>query len=339
MKEIFIDYKSKMKELLSNKSLPITIFLVVILGYGFALANPSIGIDDTAFFRYFSGGELISQGRFVPVIFSKIFGGINFTPLWLELITLILLVVSGLLYCCLFKSITKNKISNSCYLVFIPIFISYPLINEIFIYNTALISIGIGYLLTAISTICLYEFVKRNQKKISPLFFAVFTMIACISSYESFATLFIVGLMIILFLDYLYNSNELTFGKKDWIKYIVVFIVTLICSIILEAVFTNFYISISGVEKSSAAATTISWFTKGIFNNIPLFIKSMSDSYVKLPFNYMGILIFQVITLISLLFIIIISIKKKKILVAAYFSITNFEQFFSRVCTRYSKSL
>jgi len=311
MKKILLDYKKELGLLLSNNYLLLIITITVALSYGFVLTNPSINPDDTSFFRYFSGGELIAQGRFMPAILNKLLGGVGFTPFWLAAVCILLMVAAGLLYCCLFKRVTDNKINKMCYLLFMPIFISYPLINEIFIFNTALLSIGIGYLLTVISIISLYEYINNEKKLFILLALPTFLMSLVVSTYESFAAVFILGLVMIIFLQRLYNSKNMVFDKKYFIKYISVFVAVLAVAIIIEYIATNIYMETHQITKSIFAQTSILWLKNGIINNIQPLLNSFYYSFIKIPYNYLSVTILQIVTVVFIIYMTIISILRR----------------------------
>ena len=311
MKNIFLGYRDDLKSFIGSKYILLFTFITVALGYGLALTNPSISTDDTAASLYFEGGELLAQGRFFPVIINKILGGMNFTPFWLEFIAIILIITAGLLYLCLFKKVTKNKLSKVAYTLFIPIFISYPLINEIFIYNTAVISIGIGYLFTAIATLCVYEFVNSKRKWILAGL-AVLLMAAVVSTYESFATVFLLGLVMILFLQYLYNYKDLGFDKKQWIKYVVAFVGVAAVAVILEYSVTTIYMNLHHIVPSKFASTGIVWLgSNGLLGNITPFMKSMYSSFMNPSIGYLPITIFQITTVVLAVFAVVASVVRK----------------------------
>lgn len=311
MKSIFLGYKNDLKSFIDSKYILLFTFITVALGYGFALTNPSISTDDTAASLYFEGGELLAQGRFFPVIINKILGGMNFTPFWLEFIAIILMITAGLLYLCLFKKITNGKLSKICYVLFIPIFISYPLINEIFIYNTAVISIGIGYLFTAIATICAYEFVNSKHKWLLATV-AILLMAAVVSTYESFATVFLLSLTMILFLQYLYNYRDLVFDKKKWIKYVMAFVGVAAAAVILEYSTTTIYMNLHHIVPSKFASTGIAWLgSNGITGNIVPLMRSMYGSFVNPDIGYLPITIFQITTVVLAIFTVVTSVVRK----------------------------
>jgi hypothetical protein len=312
MKNIILEYKKDLESFVCNHYILLTVFLTVALGYGFALTNPLISTDDTAAWLYVYGGESIAQGRFFGVFISRLLGGTNFTPFWLEFIAIILMVSAGFLYLCLLKKVTKNKLNKICYILFIPIFISYPLINEIFIYNTAVVSIGLGYLMTVISSIMVYEFLN-NKKRIWPLLIVPLVfMTAVVSLYESFAGVYIFTLAMILFLQCLYGDNS-KFNIKQFLKYVSIFAGILALAVVIEYIVTNTYIDLRHIERSKNAATGIYWLGEsGIVGNIKPFLKSLYDSFISLKnVEPVSIFILQLMSVVLLAFSTIKSILKK----------------------------
>ncbi|MEI6228468.1 MAG: glucosyltransferase domain-containing protein [Candidatus Saccharibacteria bacterium] len=311
MRKILSDYKKELISLLSNRYLLLIVVITIILGYGFVLTNPSINPDDSSFLRYFGGGELIAQGRFFPAVLNQLLGGVGFTPFWLAAVCIILMVLAGLLYCCLFKRITNNKLNKICYILFIPIFISYPLINEIFIFNTALLSIGIGYLLTVISIICIYEYLINNKRLISLVLVPIALMTVVVSTYESFVSVFVLGLAMVAFLQYFYNRNDKKLNIKYWLRYVLVFAGVAAIAIIIEYIATNLYIDTNHITRSVFAQTSIKWVSNGVIGNIHPFLSSVYHSFIKIPYNYLSITILQVIVAVFVIYMTTLSIIKK----------------------------
>lgn len=60
MKQLKEDYKKTIKYFVENKIFVIAIILVTILSFGFTITNSSVGMDDTAFDRYYAGKEMLA---------------------------------------------------------------------------------------------------------------------------------------------------------------------------------------------------------------------------------------------------------------------------------------
>lgn len=329
MKNLWAEYKKELGLLIRNNYMILAVFITIALCYGFALTNPSISIDDTASARYLNG-ESVAQGRFLMTIINRLMGGVlGFAPFWSEFIALLLMTLAGLLYCCLFKKVTKNKMNPLCNLLFMSIFLSFPLINVIFIYNTAIISIGIGYLFAAISAICAYEFINNKRRAWSLIIGSVLLMAASISGYESSIAVFLMGVAMILFLDYLYNIKDIGFEKRRWLWLVLVFVGVALSAVVLEYTTTTVYMVTHNIAKSSGGATGIYW-SNGIVNNFLPFIKSLYCYFIVPTGKTLSVNIFQVSVVVFMIFSIIMAFIKRNywllvfslLLVASNFSLS-----------------
>lgn len=131
-----------------NYILPVII--TAILSFGFTITNYSVNIDSLEYERYYeSGNELLAQGRFGIVFINKIIHIFEFNPFFNDLLAVILIILSTIILCALFKKITNNKLNEKVYTIFSCLFVSYPLISEIFLYNS--LNIAIAYILIAVT--------------------------------------------------------------------------------------------------------------------------------------------------------------------------------------------
>lgn len=318
MGEIYYKYRDYLIELLNTKKIIILLSVTTILSYGFTITNFSVGVDDTAFDRYFRNGELLSQGRFGAVTLDKIFNMFDFAPFWMDTIATLLLFCSALLWCTLFMEISKKKISNCAYIIFTTVFISYPIINEIFIYMMASVPIGLGYLLTILALILTYEYIFNKEKKVN-IIVAIGMMTFTISLNEAFAPVFLCGIFMILILRTLLNKeSEINIVKA--IKIIFKFTLVLAIAIVLESIISNLIIYILQLQKSQNAATEIYWFKDGsIINKIILLIKTIVANYILAAITNKSILIFVIACISCVIIAIYLSIKNKSIVLLLLF--------------------
>ena len=112
----------------------IILCLTAICGYGFEMTHPSIGIDDTAVSLYLEDGLEVVMGRWFIYLINKIFHLSDFSPFMMELIGVILLCISATLFCVLFRRIFGRKVELTGYIIFSCIFISNPIISEVYVY-------------------------------------------------------------------------------------------------------------------------------------------------------------------------------------------------------------
>ena len=297
----FIDF---IKE---NKLLVVLLIIVLILSFGYTLTNYSIGIDDTAFDRYMDGTELLAQERFSAPLLQKILGIYKFAPFWIDGVAVIFLFISIILWCVLFKKVSNNKMNKVSYIVFATIFASYPLINEIFIYMTASLSICISYALTVISLLIMNEYLNRNNY--SYIIISSIIMCFAISFYESFAAVYLLGCFCILILSYFYS--DIKKGFIDIFKRLITIILPLIFGILLKSIISNSLIFLLSLQKSPRGLRQIAWMSVPFISNLKRLIKDIFENYFIASASYLPILIYVIATIICLFLAIYSAVKYK----------------------------
>lgn len=210
MKELARDIKI----FLNNKVYMLILGMAAACSYGFAVTHYAIGMDDTAVPLYFEEGLAPYVGRWTLFIINKIFHIADFVPWMTELVSVLLLMLSVTVWCVLFYRITRRKIkvpAGACGLV-AGIFISCPLISEVFVFYLHN-GICIGYGLTALSLLLLLESLRSGnkgtgKKRFLSLLVSALLLTTALGCYESFAVVFGIGAILLLFLI------RLVYGKK-----------------------------------------------------------------------------------------------------------------------------
>lgn len=184
----------------------IVVGFVAMCSYGFAIVYPSIGMDDTAVPLYFDEGVAPYVGRWSLFVINKVFRMhiSGFVPWMMELISVVILVMSVTLWCVLWRRLCEPKVCLPVwsYLFIACVFISCPLISEVFVFylHNGICS---GYGLTAISLICFLNSLSveydRRKKAGNLALSAVFLSIA-LGLYESFIIVYIMGAVMAFFL-------------------------------------------------------------------------------------------------------------------------------------------
>lgn len=310
MKKIFEEYKNIVINIARNRSLIFIMIFFIILSYGFSIFHPSIGIDDTSFYRFYYGGEMISQGRIFFILIGKVLKNLSFEPVFSNLIFLLLISFSALLYCSLFYKISKNKISNKGNIIFCILFITFPLIAEIYIYDTITIVLGIGYFLSSIITILFYEFYKSDFKNRRILIYNLFLIILLASSYESFVSVLIWGIFAFIFLVEKYDKAN---KFKTIIKLLIVCSLTIFIAIALEYLLGRVLLNIFNMEKSMFPAYTFYWKTDGFSKTLINLYNSIKTSFIENNYSLFSINVYTFSVVIFFAYSIIESIKKHNI--------------------------
>lgn len=192
--------------------------LTAACSYGFLITHSTVGIDDTPYSYYFEEGLVAIVGRWVLFLLNKILRIADYAPFLTDLAGVLLLMMAVTVWCALFYSILGETIPRWGYLFFGGIFLSCPLISEVYTYHLHN-GISIGYLSCGIS-LCFFRegLEKVAVKSLEPqghsegkrlsfkglrmwipgfLGSAVFMWIA-IGCYESFMIVWLLGVFLVL---------------------------------------------------------------------------------------------------------------------------------------------
>lgn len=314
---LYTKYSNLVKDFfIKEKLLLVLLSITCLLSYGFTITHFSIGIDDTSFARYYREGGLLSQQRFSGVFLDKIFGFQEFAPFWYDLVAVLLLFCAAIIWCILFKSISNNKLSSGSLIVFSTLFVSYPLINEIFIYMTASISICLGYALSGIALTLAYEYIL-NKKHIVLGVASAAIMCFTVALYESFAVVYLCGIFAILILHFLFsNNNESAKGQfSKYLLYIAKFLAILMTGVILSSIVSNLLLYFLKITNMRMSSKHIYWLEAGtLTDKISLLFTNIYHSFIISEVLYIPIIIFSLTFSISLIYAIILSAQRKSFL-------------------------
>lgn len=155
--------KTEIKAFLENKIFVILLILTAIGCYGFKMMHPTIGIDDTPYEYYFSDGLIVVVGRWVLFLLNRILDIGQFAPFLTDFAAVLLLMIAAVLWCVVFHRIFGEEIPKWGYLFFACLFISNPLISEVFTYFLHN-GIAIGYTFSALAVLFFMEGLEQKGK-------------------------------------------------------------------------------------------------------------------------------------------------------------------------------
>lgn len=192
------------KEFLNCKAYVLALSIVAICGYGFTVTHYSIGIDDTAIPLYFKDGMAPFVGRWWLFLVNKLFRIDDFAPWMIEFASILIFMISVTLWCVLFRRICRRYVDIPLwsYLFVAGIFISCPIISEIYVFylHNGICS---AYGFVALSLLCLTDSLNREIDKkaqlIKLLESSIFLTIA-LGCYESFVIVYAIGAVMSFFL-------------------------------------------------------------------------------------------------------------------------------------------
>lgn len=193
-----------------NKGYLLMLGLTAVFGYGFLISHQTVGIDDTPYAYYFEEGLNAIVGRWTLFLLNKVFHISDFSPWITDLAGVLILAAAVTVWCTLLYSVCRDRVSLWGYVFFSCIFLSCPLISEVYTYYLHN-GISIGYLCTGIS-LCFFKELsdragERGKRKegaagsrqfiLPELGTAVFLVIA-LGCYESFMIVWLLGIFLVL---------------------------------------------------------------------------------------------------------------------------------------------
>lgn len=312
-------YKDNIEKLIKNVWFIVPVILTAVLSFGYAITNTSISVDTLSGERYFSEGELIAQGRFTATLIHKIFSVMEFNPFFVDTLAVIFLVMSAIAMCSLFMVISQDKIKNVAYTIFACVFISYPLINEIFVYTPAGLSVGIGYFMTAVSLIFMYEMIKNNKNtNIIP---SIILVCLAISLYESFAAVYLCGAVMLVILNYIYSDSVDEKKFKKIFKSAIILLIVVGIAVVLNSVVGKILKTVLNIATSRNADKTITYSSLGLIGGIKTLMGTMINNYVLGGLYYLPLTSLMIAMMVLVILIIKNIIKKKYLLSLMYIAL------------------
>ena len=192
------------KALWKNKSYCLMLGLTAILSYGYLITHQTVGIDDTPYAYYFEEGLAAIVGRWVMFLLNKFVHIADFAPFVTELAAVLIFMAGVSVWCVLMKRILGERIPDVGYLLFSCLFLSNPLLSEVFTYYLHN-GVATGYLFCGISLCCFWEAVKvqergrkGNLSYLKCLVLSVVSLWIALGCYESFMIVYLVAVCIVL---------------------------------------------------------------------------------------------------------------------------------------------
>ena len=312
MEKIKEDYKIATKYFLKNKLFIVTIILVTILSFGFTITNPSVGMDETAFDRYYQNKEMLESGRWGSYLLYSGLGIIEFIPFWIDFLVATIIAFIAVMWCIFLKKNLQEKLSIGAYLVFATIFISFPIINESYIFSNSSLAVMLGTFLASLGIMLFYENYNNIHKKMIYLLISIILAVA-FSMYEACGQIMLVSICITTLLMLYTNKDK---KIKEIFKYAFCALGILIAGVILDEIIVKL-IYMAGVRASNEADKEISWGKYGIVESLQLIMINIVNAMRNT--KYFPVLIFDTFSGIVLAISILQSDKKKNWMILIIF--------------------
>ena len=312
MEKIKEEYKKSINYFLKNKAFIITIILITVLSFGFTITNSSVGMDDTAFDRYYQGKEMLAIGRWGSYLVYQILNITEFIPFWIDFIASSIIMLTAVLWCIFLKKNLEDKLPLGAYITFAAVFISFPIINEIFIFENCNIAVMLGSFLASLGIMVFYEnYTKIHKKGIYIVSVLILTL--AMSMYEACAQIMLVAICITAILMIYTNRDK---KIKDIFKYLFSILGILLIGVVLDEIIVKI-IYFAGVRASDVADKEINWGQYGILESFEIILADIVCAMKNI--KYFPVLIFDVASGIGLAISILQSDRKKNWMILVIF--------------------
>lgn len=297
----WIDY---FQMFLKNKVYMLFLALTGVFSYGFLVTHHTIGIDDTPYAYYFEEGLSAIVGRWVMVLLNKAAHISDFAPFLTDLVGVLFFMAAVTVWSVLFYSVLEDKVPMFGYLVFSCVFISSPLLSEVFTYYLHN-GVAVGYLCCGISLCFLREAfckVQRWEKGKAFLAAAVFLWIA-LGCYEAFMIVWLLGLFLLLLTERFAGCKRNVFGALCAAAGIAAMGIVLRSVMIaaMTGIFDLGYMKDEAVQRS--VTEMASWmFQPGALSEFAMVLKRIFVMYGVFAYAYYPIRIFVYAALVILVF-------------------------------------
>lgn len=306
--EEIIEYKNllkrEIKDILSIKYI-ICVLMTTFLGYGFYLTHVTVNVDCLAHSLYFDDRNImLAAERWGSTFWFKILCWDDFYPCLTPMLGVLCFLTAVVSFSVLFRVSTDGKTKGGAEILFSCVLITYPLISEIWNYDGCLFYIGIGYTFVALSLLLM-----ENKKHIIA---ASLLLMLAIAGYESFAAVYVAGVLIVVFLENFYCKKHE--GIKNCFYSGMIYAIPLVVGLVLKYVVGRIWRVSLGLEKFVVNTTEISWFdSKNMVSILLNLIKALVSRHFVFGLWYFPVLEFAVATAVMVLIIVYLIKHCKKI--------------------------
>ena len=296
------------KKFRTNRGYMGILLLTAICAYGYKVMSTTIGIDDTPSQYYFEEGLIAIVGRWVLFLLNKFLAFSEFLPFLTDFAAVVILALAAIVWSALFYSILGEKLPTVGYAFFAAVFLSSPLISEVFTYFLHN-GIAIGYLCCGISLCCMREWqsVIRKPGKgagirerlaclaITKIALAAVFLWIAMGCYESFMILWLAALMLLLLTERIVWGRQ----QKDIFATLMAGAVTALLAVILRSVMIltvtkGFHLEyLQGEAVQRSMTEMLGWMLQpGALSELAMILKRTFVLYGVFAYAYLPIRVF-----------------------------------------------
>lgn len=301
----------------TNKFYAAVVSLAAVCSYGFKVSHEAIGIDDTCIPLYFEEGLAPAVGRWTLYVINKIFHISDFAPWVTEAAGVLLMLLAATVWCVVFSRILGRERTMAGYTLFAALFISCPLISEIYVYYLHN-GISLAYVLTGISLLFLLKALGTGADKKRRLMHTVTAsafLAVALGCYESFMIVFAVGMVFLFLLLRSFGREEKKYAEAPWAWAAALFIVA-VCAIVFRWLVLRLVLGIFRIEIPESFLVeyrSVFSFTEMSMAEFFMIFKRFWVKYYLNGFAYFPITVLVLGIAAILIICLVIGIRKKDI--------------------------
>ena len=311
--------KKDLQYFLHQKLYIIALSITAACSYGYAIVQPSIGIDDTAVATYLEEGLEVVMGRWTIFWLNRFFHLSDFAPFMTELIGVLFLMLAATLFNVLFRRLTGGRAGVLASTVFACAFVSNPIISEVFVYYWH-DGAGLGYVLTALSLLAFYDAIEaKGRKKVWAFVRSLLFVWAAVGCYESFLILYILGILVVMFFWGMEDGKRLKFSTVA--GYLAVGGLLTVCCVLMRSgmiAFTTQLFHLQGVldqvkQEQRSLTEMLGLFSRDGLDNLIMLIKRFWVVYHLNAVVYLPVTVYELAVFLFGIGSVILVIKRRNL--------------------------
>ena len=314
-----------LKDVLRKPIYWICVVFITMMSYAFDLSNRTVGIDDLSRRMWVGeGNEMLAGTRWGKTLLIRFLSDCEYVPFIDKFLSICFLIISAVLFLKIFYNFFKDsKHLLSLCILFSCLYLSYPLINEIWNYNDSNVVFTGNAVIVSFVLLLLN---KTNNLKNRNIFLSSILLSIAISSYESSAFLYVTSVLSILLLEYIQENREKWFSRGLFYS------IPLIVAFLLRYIIGFSIIKIVNLSYHLNGGTGIDWhFGNAFIKQCINLIQNTFIGYFLKGLIYLPIGIFVISVFISFLSVFILSIKRKSFLILFLYILIFFSLFFQSI--------
>lgn len=277
------------KSIICKKRFYLPILFYSIVAYSFSIYNRTISIDGLlGDYTVGDSGCSMLSGRWGMVVWCRLLDIMGFDPFIDRFLALLFLIIAAVLFCYILYSIGGSK-DILQYSITASIFITYPLINEIWEYVGADFMVGGNLCLVSLAAIAIKE--TSSALSLKRILLASFLLLLPMSSYETGVFYYIALVGIIIFYEDISSFDSLL-HVSDWIKKNLYYFIPLVIAFVLRFTVSFIINTVFDLEYSGGGDTKIIWLEYSFIPTLKGVIVSNFLHYVVYGLVYFPIAVF-----------------------------------------------